>query len=391
MQTQMAKVDILNEAKVFVEQHIRPVATRIDEAGAVPKELIEAFAAKGYLAASIPEEYGGLGLDPVSYGLLTEEVGKACCAMRTLMTVQTSLICQTLLRYGSDEQKNFWLTRVASGKLLGAFALSEPSVGSDAAAIATRYKKENDNYVINGKKKWISFAGIADFYIVISNSDEGPGAFIIDRYTKGVNTKPITGLLAGRATAIAEIEFENVRVPSANLLGKIGAGITEIVANALDEGRFSVAWGGLGIAQAALEAMVDYTRERKQFGEKLYTYQLIKGIMGDAVTDIHAARALCLRAAHLRKGGHPDAVIETGLAKYYTSKMAMSITQNAVQVHGGNGCCNEYVVERLFREAKLLEIIEGSSQIQVQVAANYALRTYSKNRRIANAPNEWWG
>ncbi|UHA74006.1 acyl-CoA dehydrogenase family protein [Paenibacillus sp. 481] len=369
---------IFYDAKQFAAQVVRPLAKEIDINGELPRSLIDQMAQRGYLGASWPKEYGGLGLDPVAYGLLTEQIGKACSNTRALLTVQTSLLGETMLRFGTDEQKRTWLPKMASGEKLGAFALSEPNVGSDAKNVQTTYRKEGARYILNGCKKWISFAAIADFFVVIAVDSGGQiTAFIVEREREGVRTTPMSGMIGNRAAHIAEISLDEVEIPEENVLGSVGAGFTYIVSTALDHGRYSIAWAGTAIAAEALEAMVEYSRSRSQFGEKLYHFQLIKGIIGDAVTKVHAARALCLSAGEMRKKGHADAIHETTIAKYFTSKVAVEITNDTVQVHGGNGVRNEYPAERLCREAKVLEIIEGTSQIQQQVISQYGLRKYS--------------
>lgn len=367
---------ILKEAKEFAAKEIRPFAAEFEEQGAIPRELIEKMARKGYLGASFPQEWGGLGLDPVYYGLLTEEIGKACASTRGLLTVHTSLVGETLARWGNMEQKERWLRPMAAGKKIACFALTEPDVGTDARNVQTRYRKEGANYILDGKKKWITCSGIADLLLVIASGEKGISAFIVERESPGITIKPMKGLLAGRAAHIAEIELQGVIVPEQNIITKEGSGFSYVVNTALDYGRYSVAWGGIGIAQEALEAMVTYSRERSQFGKKIYTNQLIQGIIGDAVTKVHAGRALCLKAGRMRLEGSPDAVMETTIAKYFTSKIAMEIAIDAVQVHGGNGCWNKYPVERLFREAKILEIIEGTSQVQQEMIASFGLRKY---------------
>ncbi|MBD3306791.1 acyl-CoA dehydrogenase [candidate division KSB3 bacterium] len=372
---------ILDEARQFVEEHIRPFAADFEANEALPRTLIEQMAANGYLAASFPEEYGGLALDPVSYGLLTEEIGKGCSSARGLLTVHTSLVGETLLRWGTEEQKTTWLPRMARGEKLGAFALTEPEVGTDAKSVQTSYRREGETFFLNGKKKWISFGDIADVFIVIASNGGEVSAFLVERQFPGVSTAPIKGLLAGRAAHIAEIDLTDVAVPAENVVGKVGSGFTYVVTTALDHGRYSIAWAGIAIAQAALEAMVTYSRTRSQFGQKIYNFQLIKGIIGDAVTKVHAARTLCLKAGEMRKNGHEDAIIETTIAKYFSSKIAMQVATDAVQVHGGNGCSNQYPVERLFREAKVLEIIEGTSQIQQEIISRYGLRKYYRGKR----------
>jgi alkylation response protein AidB-like acyl-CoA dehydrogenase len=369
---------IVDEARVFADQEIRPFATQFEIDEAVPRELIDKMAARGYLGATFPEEFGGLGLDPVYYGLLSEEIGKADSSTRGLLTVHTSLVGEALLRWGNNEQREKWIRAMAKGEKIACFALTEPDVGTDAKSIKTAYKQDGNKFIVNGSKKWITFGNLADIFLTIATGEKGITAFIIEREMSGVKTTPIRGLLASRAAHIAEIEFTNVEVPAENVVGRVGSGFTYIVNTALDHGRYSIAWAGIALAQEALEAMVTYSRQRSQFGKKLYNHQLIQGMIGDAVTRVHAGRALCLRAGELRKINDNSAVIETTIAKYFTSKIAMEIAIDAVQVHGGNGCYNKYPVERLFREAKILEIIEGTSQVQQEIISSYGLRAYFK-------------
>ncbi|MEH7040793.1 acyl-CoA dehydrogenase family protein [Bacillus pseudomycoides] len=369
---------VIAEVKEFAQKHIRPIASEMDNKKVFPKSLIKKMAERGFLSASFPLKYNGLEMDPVQYGLFTEEIGKACCSTRTLITIQTSLIGESILRYGTKEQKDYWLTKISKGEKLGAFCLSEPTHGSDAKNIQTRYKREREKIFITGKKKWISFAGIADFFIVLATSNQGyTTAFIVDRYSKGIKVNEIDGIFASRATHIAEIEFNNVEVPEENILGNEGSGFTFIVSTALDHGRYSVAWGGVGLAQEALEVMTSYAKNRVQFDTAIHNHQLVQGMIGDSVTSLHAARALCLKAGEMRKKNDIDAINETNFAKYFSSKVAMKIATDAVQVLGANGCLNTYPTERLFREAKVLEIIEGTSQLQQLFAANYALYNYA--------------
>lgn len=367
---------IVADVKDFTATRIRPFATEFEVNERLPQELISNMAAKGFLGASFPEKYGGLGLDPVHYGLFTEEVGKGCCSVRGLITVHTSLVGGALLRWGSEQQKDKWLPAMASGEKIAAFALSEPEVGTDAQGVQTRYEKKAGRYILNGVKKWITVGDIADIFLVIATNGTDISAFIVEREFTGVSTKPIKGLLAGRASHVAEINLVNVQVPAENLVGKEGGGYTYIVNTALDHGRYSIAWAGVAIAQEAVDNMVKYSRSRSQFGKKLHQFSLIQALIGNAVTKVHAARALCLKAGELRAANHDDAMIETNIAKYFSSKIAMEVTIDAVQLHGGNGCCNEYPVERLFREAKILEIIEGTSQVQQEIIAKYALTRY---------------
>jgi alkylation response protein AidB-like acyl-CoA dehydrogenase len=372
---------IVEEARKFAGEVLRPRANEFDREEILPREIIDEMAKRKFLLASLPKSYGGLELDPVYYGLFTEEIGKACCSTRGLVTVQSSLIGETLLRWGSEEQKSKWLPPISKGRILGAFALSEPEVGTDARGVQTGYEVDGKNYVLNGRKKWISFGEIAEFFIVIATCESENTAFIVERDRPGVNIYPIKGLLANRAAHLAEIEFKDVFIPEENVIGKPGSGFTFIVNTALDHGRYSISWAGVAIAQEALDCMATHAIKRKQFGRKIAEYQLIQRMIGNAVTKTHAARALCINAGEMRAQGDRQAVAETTIAKYFTSKIANEIASDAVQVYGGKGCSNRYPVERLFREAKLLEIIEGTSQIMQQIIAKYGLKKYGKTKK----------
>ncbi|WP_406589730.1 acyl-CoA dehydrogenase family protein [Bacillus atrophaeus] len=375
MKTAEKKADIIQEFQVYCNEKIRPFAGEFDEKECIPEELIKDLGSKSYFAAGIPETYHGLGLNPVEYGLFTEQAGKACCNIRTLLTVN-SLVGESLLRYGTERQKEEWLVPIGKGEKIGAFALSEPNIGSDANHIETSYTKSGSRYIINGRKKWISFGAIADFFLVIARDGEAVTAFIVDSRQSGVTVKKMEGMMANRASYLAEIEFDGVEVSDEQILGPAGGGFNYIVNLALDHGRYSVAWAGLAIAQEAVDSLVTYSRKRSQFGEKLYKHQMIKGMIGDAVTQLHAARALCMKAGEMRMKQDPEAVTETSIAKYFTSKIAVDVTNSNVQIHGGRGFSKDHSAARLYREAKVLEIIEGTSQIQQQVIANYGLRRY---------------
>jgi alkylation response protein AidB-like acyl-CoA dehydrogenase len=372
--------DIIEEVTKFAHDRLRKETGRFDEEEGIPISLIHELGKKGYLGASLPKEYGGMGLDPVMFGLFLEQVGKACSTVRTLLTVHTSIVGQTLLRWGKPGQKKHWLPKLASGEAIGAFALSEPAAGSDARGTTTSYRKEGEKYIISGRKKWISFGDIADVLLLIAASEEhGTTAFLVERDMKGVKTVPIKGMMAGRATYMADIFLDNVEVPAENMVGKEGAGFDYIVNTALDHGRYSVAWAGVAIAQEALDAMVSYAHSREQYGKKIAEFQLVQRMIADAITQASAARTFCLRAGELRKEQSPDALAATAMAKYFCSGVAVKVTNDAVQVHGANGFSPDYAVERLYREAKALEIIEGSSEIQQQLIAKLCSRDYFKS------------
>ncbi|WP_440110449.1 acyl-CoA dehydrogenase family protein [Paenibacillus sp. QZ-Y1] len=371
---------IIEEAEAFAAREIRPFIKQIELNQRIPASLIDLMAQKGYLAASIPEEYGGLALDPKHYGLLTEVFGKAMPSIRSLLTVHTSLVSETLLRFGSQAQKEQWLRKLTRGEWIGAFGLSEPEVGSDAKNVKTEWREEPDGYVLNGTKKWITFGHLADVFIIIAANKGRSTAFLVERSFAGVETRPIEGVMVGAETGLAEIVLQDVKVPKDHVIGPLHYGFEYIVSSALDHGRYSIAWAGLAIAQEALDAMVTYARKRKQFDERLSHFQLVRGMIGDAVTKVHAARALCLRAAELRAAKDPQAAIETTIAKYFTSKIAVEVTGDALQVHGANGISEQYPVARLYKEAKVLEIIEGSSQMQQEMISHFGLKQYNKRK-----------
>lgn len=372
---------IIQKAKTFADEVLRPRAGEFDREERLPREIIDEMAQRGYLVASLPEAYGGLGIDPVCYGYLTEEIGKACCSTRSLMTVQSSLVGETLVRWGTEEQKTRWLPQVSRGEMLGAFALSEPEIGSDARGVKTIYRQDGKKYILNGRKRWISFAEIAGFYIVIASCESKITAFIVERDRPGVTVYPTKGMLANRAAHLAEIQFADVRIPAENVIGKPGSGFTFVVNNALDHGRYSIAWAGVAIAQESLDCMATYARNRKQFGRKIGEHQLVQIMISNAVAKAHAARAICIKAGEMRSQGKSQAGSETAIAKYFASIIANEIASDAVQTFGGKGCSNRYPVERLFREAKLLEIIEGTSQIMQQIIAKYGLRNYGRTTK----------
>jgi alkylation response protein AidB-like acyl-CoA dehydrogenase len=367
------EAEILQLAREFSDARIRPYAASFDERGALPSELVEDFGGLGFLAARIPKKYGGLDLSPLTYGLLTEIVGRACSSTRALLTVHSSLVGETLLRWGNPQQKDRWLPGIAAGKSLWAFALTEPEAGSDARMLRTTFRRVGDRYELNGQKKWISFGAIANMLLVFAASERGIGAFLVDRSLPGINVTPMGAILSHRATHLAEISFRDVAVPLDAILGSEDGAGHFILPVALDHGRYSIAWAGAAIAGEALSEMVSYAGQRRQFGEKIGSFQLIAGMIGDATTQVHAARALCMRAAELRASKAPSAAAETMMAKYFASKAAARIASDAVQVHGANGLDENYAVQRLFRDAKALEIIEGSSQIQQLMISEYAL------------------
>jgi glutaryl-CoA dehydrogenase (non-decarboxylating) len=365
------------EFRSFVQTALQPYANEYDKQGFIPTELIQQLGAQGYLGATIPESYGGRGMDQVSYGLLNEEIGRACSSTRSLITVHSSLTAETLLRCGSKAQKEHWLPLLAKGTKLAAFGLSEPEAGSDAAGIKTSYRETNDGYVLNGVKKWITFAQIADLYVIIAQGEQGITAFLVERNTPGLTIQPINGILGTRASMLAEIHLKDCVVPPENILGRKGWGLSQIVNTALDNGRYSVACGSLGIARACLEDSIHYSKNRSQFGQLLKDHQLTKQKITNMVTEVKAATLLCRNAGYLRDKKDPDSIIQTSMAKYYASRIANTIAADAVQLHGAMGCHDSISIQRYFRDAKVMEIIEGSTEIQQILIADHSIASLS--------------
>jgi glutaryl-CoA dehydrogenase (non-decarboxylating) len=361
--------------KSFVDEEVIPVADQCDQQERVPRELINRIARRGYLGALAPKAAGGVGMDMITFGLLNEELGRGCSSLRSLLTVH-SMVAQTISRWGSGGQKERWMRRLATGEDLAAFGLTEPDVGSDARSIETSATLLGDTYVLNGNKKWITFGQIADLFLVFAQCEGGPAAFLVEKMTPGLSVNPISNMLGARASMLAELRFQDCLVPRENLIGKPGFGVSHIASSALDCGRYSVAWGCLGLARACLEASVRYAAKRRQFGGALIDFQLIQRMISDMITDVRATRLLCLHAGHLRNAGDPSAMMETSIAKYFASRTASKASSDAVQIHGANGCSGEYPVQRYFRDAKIMEIIEGSTQIHQLNIARQCYREY---------------
>ncbi len=363
------------EFKAFVNQEICPNAGEWDRKEFTPPELIKKIAQCGFLGAILPQEYGGQGMDMITYGILNEEIGRGCSSIRSLLTVH-NMVAHALCKWGNKFQKQYWLPKFASGETIAAFALSEPNVGSDAKSVETTATIAGNLYILNGQKKWITYGQIADVFLVFAKCDGKPTAFLVEKNSPGLSVKPMSGILGVRASMSAELQFNNCQIPEENLVGKLGFGFSYIAATALDYGRYSVAWGCVGIAQACLEACIKYTNERKQFGVYLKEHQLIRQKITQMITNIKAARLLCYQAGYLKDINDPNSIMETSIAKYFASTEATKIANDAVQIHGGNGCSSEYPVERYLRDSKIMEIIEGSTQIQEITIAESGYQDY---------------
>lgn len=364
------QMKLQEEFSSFVCNEIMPYAGQNDREECTPGSMIEKIAQKGYLGAMLPTEYGGLEYDNITLGLLNEEFGKGCSSARSLLTVH-GMVALAILRWGTEAQKNYWLPRLAKGECIAAFALTEPNVGSDAKSIETTAVLSGNNYIINGKKKWITMGQVADLFLLFAQYEGKPTAFLVEKSFPGFSVKPIKGLMGAKASMIAELTLENCVVPAENLVGKEGTGLSHVALFSLDYGRYTIAWGCVGAGQACVDESVKYARRRKQFGVALRQHQLIQKMVTEMVVEVKAARMLCYNAGSLKDCGDPDSIMETWVAKYFASKMIGKVAGDAVQIHGANGFSSEYSVERHFRDAKMSEIIEGTSQMhEVLIAVN---------------------
>lgn len=358
-----AQSEVRARTRAFVRERITPYADRWEREDGFPVELVAELRGAGLVGAPLPEEVGGGGLDPVAYGLLTEEVGRGCSSVRSLLTVH-DMSTLAVHRWGSRRLREELVPAMARGDKLVAFALSEPSAGSDGAAVETEAHQEDDHFVLSGRKRWITCGRIADLFLVVARTEKGPVALLVDGDTPGLTRTPIPGMMGTGASHLAELTFDACRVPEQRLVGRPGFGFSAVAGAALDHGRYSVAWGAAGIAQASLDATLRYTEERHQFGVPLQEHQLVRRKLTDMIAETRAARLLCYRAGHLRATGSPGALAETQVAKYFASRAAVRAASAAVQLHGANGLSPEHPVGRYLRDARVTEIIEGSTQIQ---------------------------
>jgi alkylation response protein AidB-like acyl-CoA dehydrogenase len=358
---------IAETARDFTDSEIVPRARESDRTQRFDAELARRLGEMGYLGAPVAEEYGGRSLDYVSYGLIVEEVGRGDSAMRTVVSVQTSLVCGSIERSGSEEQKRRWLPRLCAGEAFGCFALSEPEAGSDPASMRTRAEKVDGGWRISGQKMWISIGNVAEVALVFAQSDpkkahRGICCFLVPTDSDGFSSQEIHGKLGLRASDTAAIGLDGVEVADDALLGEVGDGF-KVAMSALDSGRYSVAAGCVGICQGCLDASVSYATERRQFGVPIATFQLVQEMIAEIALRTDAARLLVRRAGALKDAGRPSTT-ETSMAKLYATESAVECANLAIQVHGGSGYVDDHPVERYMRDARVTTLYEGTSQIQ---------------------------
>jgi butyryl-CoA dehydrogenase len=365
---------IRDTARVFAAREVAPKAAELDKSARWPSEILAKMAELGLLGVAIPQEYGGAGMDTLSYALAMEEISAACASCGVIMSVNNSLFCDPVYKFGSDDQKKRVLTPVASGQKLGCFGLTEPMSGSDAQTMVTGGEKTAGGFILNGAKNWITNGPVADWIIVFAVTDRsGPKvkhtAFLVERGTPGFTQNAPDHKLGIHAAQSCTVFFENCKVPEANIVGKVGDGF-KVAMSTLDGGRIGIACQAIGIARAAFEKSVAYAKERKSFGVPIAQHQAIQFMLADMAVQIDAARLLAWRAAKMKDAGVRHSA-ESAMAKLYASEMSTRVTHKAIQVHGGYGYSTEFPVERHYRDARITEIYEGTSEIQrIVIAAN---------------------
>lgn len=361
----------------FAENEVKPIAAEIDETERFPMENVKKMARYNMLGIPFPVEYGGAGGDDLAYAIAVEELSKVCATTGVILSAHTSLCCWPIFKYGTEEQKQKYLVPLAKGEKLGAFGLTEPNAGTDAAGQQTTAVLDGDNYILNGTKIFITNGGQADVYIIFAMTDKSKGnkgisAFIVEKDFPGFSIGKIEDKMGIRASSTAELIFRDCVVPKENLLGEEGKGF-KIAMSTLDGGRIGIASQALGIAEGAFEETLKYIKERQQFGRPLSKFQGLQWMIADMATEIEAARLLVYKAAMNKAKGLPYSK-EAAMAKLYAANTAMSVTTKCVQLHGGYGYTKDYPVERMMRDAKITEIYEGTSQVQQMVIAANILK-----------------
>jgi alkylation response protein AidB-like acyl-CoA dehydrogenase len=360
-------------ARDFAQNRVAPLAREMDEKGEMPISLVREMGALGLLGGPLPKQYNGGEWDSVSLAACYEELGRADSSVRGFMTVHTNLVSQCILMWGTAEQKQTYLPKLANGEWIGCYCLTEPNAGSDAASMESTATEDGDDYVLNGEKIWITNGGIANLAIVFASMDrslkhKGICAFLVETNTPGFIREKMPGKELGhRASDHAHIRFENCRVPKSAMLGEPGSGF-KVAMSALDHGRIGVAAGAVGVGQACIDASVDFARKRKQFGQRIGDFEMIQAAIANMVADIEAARLLVYKAAWKKDRGE-KVTRETSIAKFFATEAALRAASEAVLIHGGRGYSNEYPVERYYRDIKGLQIYEGTSHIQRIVIA----------------------
>lgn len=365
------------EMQAFAAAHVAPHAALIDRAERIPGYIIRSLADAGLFASGVPEQWGGLTgseEDPVAaairHGLLHEALGAASASVQGLVNVH-HMAGSAIARWGTHQQKQEWLPKLAAGEVLAALAITEPNIGSDAAAVETMATPVDADYLISGTKRWITGGQSADLFVLLAGSAQGPVMFLVPRSTPGLTCEPMPGALGCRGYMLARLHLDRCRLSADHLLGRAGFGLSHVATTGLEAGRYNLAWGCVGLARACLDAAFTYSRQRRQFNSALSEFQLVQRMISRMMTDLQAARLLCWHAGYLRGRRDPAALKASAMAKYFASTMVNRVANDAVQIHGANGCGPEYPLERFLRDARIMEIIEGSTQILEIAIARY--------------------
>lgn len=358
---------IKESVRKFAAEQIIPHSRQWDHDGKFPRDLLYKMGELGYLGVPVPEEYGGTGLDYISEAIVFEEVGYADSSVRTTLSVQMSLVELTILKWGTEEQKQQYLPKLCSGEWLGCYGLTEPNAGSDAGNIATTAKREGDEWVVNGQKVWISNGTWSDLAIIFAQTEPGSKhkgmvAFLVETKTPGFSSRKMTGKLGLKASDTGELFFDNMRVPDSCRLGEVGEGF-KVAMSALDNGRYGVASGCVGTAQRALDVSIKYAQERIAFDQPIAGFQLVQDMLAQMAVDVEAARLLVYQAGSVKNRGEVS-TIPVSMAKYFATEAAKRNADSAIQIHGGYGFSDEYEPERLWRDCRVASLYEGTSQIQ---------------------------
>jgi alkylation response protein AidB-like acyl-CoA dehydrogenase len=378
--------------RAWLLDEVAPRSNAYEESQRLPDEVLQGLDEHGLSGACVPAAQGGLAADSLALGEWSALLARVNCSLVSVFVVHAMLV-RALARFGDETQKESLLPCLAKGALRGAFALTEPEIGSDASALACVARRTASGFVLEGRKKWISGARYANLFVVLARlENEGPVALLVPASTPGLTIAPMQNLLGFRAAGIAELVFKDCLVPAhlplpgapAALLGPVGGGFSFVASHALDTGRFVVGWVGIGVMEGCLEASVAYARTRTQFGQPLGKHQLIREMIADMATDLAAARALAEKAARDRDAAGPDSILSVTMSKYFSARASCRAAASALQLHGGNGCAPEFPIQRYFRDSKILEIIEGSSQMQQIMISGAALTRYRRGRRGEN-------
>jgi alkylation response protein AidB-like acyl-CoA dehydrogenase len=351
----------------FVKEHVEPHAATWDKNQGVPRDVINLCASAGYVGGIIPEEFGGGGWDTVTFGLLNEALGAASASLCALFTVQT-MVAMTLVKWGTQAQQDQWLESMAKGETIASFALTEPKVGSDIQAVETTFTPKGENYLLNGTKKWITYSAIADVFLVFGKDNENRSmACLVKPGTPGVKVTPLKDLLGFKGAHLSQLEFENCEIPQENLVGKPGLVLSYVAPYGLHFGRISTAWNSTGLLRACLETGATFASQRRAFDKTVSDHGMIRELLTDMGVDLEAARHMCLSACMAEDDHSPRALEKTLIAKYYASRAAVRASANTIQIMGAAGCHEENPAARYYRNAKIMEIIEGTNQVLQKV------------------------